>query len=245
MRTPDQPARRQPRPRRDRLPHRRHQGRRRGPLGRDRHRARPPRRPSRSPATATPSRWCSAASTRSTATSSPTCGSRSRSCGSTTPASPTSPRPPARSGFGFRCGFLGLLHMEIIRERLEREFDLSLIATAPSVAYRVLTTDGEVIEVDNPSAMPRRSRSRPIEEPYLTCTILTPSEYTGTLMDLCQTRRGEMSKMEYLSPERVELRLPAAARRGRPRLLRPAQVPHAGLRQPRLRAHRLRRPPTS
>ena len=115
-------------------------------------------------------------------------------------------------GFGFRCGFLGLLHMEIIRERLEREFDLSLIATAPSVEYEVHTVTGEVIEIDNPSAMPDAASIDRIEEPWLTCTILTPTEYTGTLMELCQTRRGEMMRMEYLSPERLELvyRLPLA-----------------------------------
>jgi GTP-binding protein LepA len=115
-------------------------------------------------------------------------------------------------GFGFRCGFLGLLHMEIIRERLEREFDLSLIATSPSVAYLVHRTDGEVIEIDNPSEMPSAQEIDHIEEPFLTCTILTPSTYTGTLMDLCQTRRGEMIKLEYLSPERIELvyRVPLA-----------------------------------
>jgi GTP-binding protein LepA len=109
-------------------------------------------------------------------------------------------------GFGFRCGFLGLLHMEIVRERLEREFDLSLIATAPSVAYQVHTTKGEVMEVDNPSAMPPPQEIEEIEEPWLRVTILTPTDYTGTLMDLCQTRRGEMQQLEYLSPERVELR---------------------------------------
>ncbi len=115
-------------------------------------------------------------------------------------------------GFGFRCGFLGLLHMEIVRERLEREFDLSLIATAPSVAYRVHRTDGMVVEVDNPSAMPTAQEIDHIEEPFLTCTILTPTAYTGTLMELCQQRRGEMSTLEYLSPERMELvyRLPLA-----------------------------------
>jgi GTP-binding protein LepA len=115
-------------------------------------------------------------------------------------------------GFGFRCGFLGLLHMEIVRERLEREFDLSLIATAPSVAYRVHLTDGTVMEVDNPSAMPSAQEIDHIEEPFLSCTILTPTAYTGTLIDLCQQRRGEMSKLEYLSPERIELiyRLPLA-----------------------------------
>jgi GTP-binding protein LepA len=115
-------------------------------------------------------------------------------------------------GFGFRCGFLGLLHMEIVRERLEREFDLSLIATAPSVAYQVHRTDGTIVEVDNPSAMPSAQEVDHIEEPFLTCTILTPTDYTGTLMELCQQRRGEMSKLEYLSPERIELiyRLPLA-----------------------------------
>lgn len=109
-------------------------------------------------------------------------------------------------GFGFRCGFLGLLHMEIVRERLEREFDLSLIATAPSVEYLVHTTKGEVVEIDNPSEMPPVQSIDHIEEPWLTVSILTPSDYTGTLMELCQNRRGEMLKLEYLSPERVELR---------------------------------------
>ena len=108
-------------------------------------------------------------------------------------------------GFGFRCGFLGLLHMEIIRERLVREFNLDLIATAPSVAYLVHRTDGEVIEVANPSALPEMVSIEFIEEPMLTCTILTPKDYTGTIMELCQNRRGEMAKLEYLSPERVEL----------------------------------------
>jgi GTP-binding protein LepA len=115
-------------------------------------------------------------------------------------------------GFGFRCGFLGLLHMEIVRERLEREFDLSLIATAPSVEYLVHTTDGRTLEVDNPSDMPPAQNIDHIEEPFFTVTILTPTDYTGTLMDLCQTRRGEMEKMDYLSTDRLELvyRIPLA-----------------------------------
>jgi GTP-binding protein LepA len=115
-------------------------------------------------------------------------------------------------GFGFRCGFLGLLHMEIVRERLEREFDLSLIATAPSVEYRAHLTDGSTVEVHNPSEMPEPQKLDSIEEPYLQATILTPTEYTGTLMDLCQTRRGDMLRMEYLSTERLELvyRIPLA-----------------------------------
>jgi GTP-binding protein LepA len=107
-------------------------------------------------------------------------------------------------GFGFRCGFLGLLHMEIVRERLEREFDLSLIATAPSVAYRAFLNDGTQVDVDNPSELPEPTHLDHVDEPILKATILTPAEYTGTVMDLCQGRRAEMIKMEYLSPERVE-----------------------------------------
>ena len=109
-------------------------------------------------------------------------------------------------GFGFRCGFLGLLHMEIVRERLEREFNLELIATAPSVVYRAYLTDGSEILVDNPTELPESSRIDHIDEPMLDISILTPSEYLGAVMDLCQSRRGEMTKMDYLSTERVELR---------------------------------------
>ena len=108
-------------------------------------------------------------------------------------------------GFGFRCGFLGLLHMEIVRERLEREFDLNLIATAPSVEYRVHRTDGTFVVIDNPAELPSMQEIDHIDEPIFKVTILTPSNYAGTIMDLCQTRRGEMIKIEYLSPERMEL----------------------------------------
>ncbi|MFM2070717.1 MAG: GTP-binding protein LepA, partial [Actinomycetota bacterium] len=108
-------------------------------------------------------------------------------------------------GFGFRCGFLGLLHMEIVKERLEREFNLALIATAPSVEYRVHKTNGDIELVDNPADLPMPQSIDFIEEPYFRVSIITPKEYTGTLMDLCQTRRGDMTKLEYLSPERVEL----------------------------------------
>ncbi len=107
-------------------------------------------------------------------------------------------------GFGFRCGFLGLLHMEIVRERLEREFDLSLIATAPSVAYQAYLNDGTRVDVDNPSELPEPTALDHVDEPMLSATIITPAEYTGTVMELCQGRRAEMLKMEYLSPERVE-----------------------------------------
>jgi GTP-binding protein LepA len=108
-------------------------------------------------------------------------------------------------GFGFRCGFLGLLHMEIVRERLEREYDLALVATAPNVEYLAHTTSGDVEVVDNPSSLPPLNDVESIEEPYVTITILTPTEFVGTLMELCQQRRGEMGKLEYISEERVEL----------------------------------------
>ncbi|MFN8027237.1 MAG: translation elongation factor 4 [Acidimicrobiia bacterium] len=108
-------------------------------------------------------------------------------------------------GFGFRCGFLGLLHMEIVRERLEREYNLSLVATAPNVEYQVELVTGEVDIVDNPSAMPTPNEIASIEEPYVKVTVLTPTEYIGPIMELCQQRRGEMGRMEYLSEERVEL----------------------------------------
>ena len=107
-------------------------------------------------------------------------------------------------GFGFRCGFLGLLHMEIVRERLEREFNLSLIATAPSVAYEAYLADGTKVEVDNPSELPDPTRLDHVDEPMLRATILTPAEYTGTVMELCQGKRADMNRMEFLSPERVE-----------------------------------------
>ena len=108
-------------------------------------------------------------------------------------------------GFGFRCGFLGLLHMEIITQRLDREFNLSIIATAPSVVYRAFMTDGTEKVVDNPTELPEASRIDHIDEPMLKITILSPSDHTGAIMDLCQSRRAEMVKMDYLSPERVEL----------------------------------------
>ncbi|MDE0268515.1 MAG: translation elongation factor 4 [Acidimicrobiaceae bacterium] len=109
-------------------------------------------------------------------------------------------------GFGFRCGFLGLLHMEIVRERIEREFDLPLISTAPSVKYEVKKPSGETVVVSNPSEMPPAGEVLTVAEPYLMASVISPSDYTGALMDLCQSRRGELIGVEYLSPERVELR---------------------------------------
>ena len=108
-------------------------------------------------------------------------------------------------GFGFRCGFLGLLHMEIIEERLEREFNLDLITTAPSVVYEITKTDGSVITVDNPSNYPSPDVIREAREPIVQANIITPVEYVGGLMELCQHRRGEFIDMKYLDPTRVEL----------------------------------------
>ncbi|MGN6562990.1 MAG: translation elongation factor 4, partial [Thermomicrobiales bacterium] len=108
-------------------------------------------------------------------------------------------------GFGFRCGFLGLLHLEIVQERIEREFDIGLLATAPSVEYEVVTTKGETLEIDNPSAMPDPSLIAEIREPWMDITIISPTRYIGTLMDLVTSRRGEFVKMDYLDEARVQL----------------------------------------
>jgi GTP-binding protein LepA len=108
-------------------------------------------------------------------------------------------------GYGFRCGFLGLLHLEIIEERLDREFDLSLITTSPSVIYKVYKTDGEVIELYNPADLPETQKISYIEEPFVTAEILTPKEYVGNIMEICQNRRGIYIGMEYLDESRVTI----------------------------------------
>ena len=106
-------------------------------------------------------------------------------------------------GFGFRCGFLGLLHLEIIQERLEREYDMNLVTTAPGVLYRVTSTDGEVLEIDSPAKLPDAGRITKLEEPVITATILTPSEHVGAILQLCQDKRGVQKKLEYLKSDRV------------------------------------------
>jgi GTP-binding protein LepA len=106
-------------------------------------------------------------------------------------------------GFGFRCGFLGLLHMEIVQERLEREYDMDLVTTAPGVLYRVTTTDGEVHEIDSPAKLPDPGRIAKLEEPIITAMILTPSEFVGPILQLCQDKRGVQKKLEYLKSDRV------------------------------------------
>lgn len=108
-------------------------------------------------------------------------------------------------GFGFRCGFLGLLHLEIIEQRLDREFDLDIIATAPSVIYRVTKNDGEVLMIQNPSNLPALTDIKQMEEPIVKANIIVPNEYVGNIMELCQNRRGDMIHMDYLDPKRVVL----------------------------------------
>ena len=108
-------------------------------------------------------------------------------------------------GFGFRCGFLGLLHMEIIVERLEREFDLGVITTSPSVVYKVVRTDGEIEMISNPSNLPAPQEIDHIEEPMVKADVMIPNEYVGSIMELCQERRGRLIHMEYITPTRVQL----------------------------------------
>lgn len=115
------------------------------------------------------------------------------------------PETSAALGFGFRVGFLGLLHMEVIKERLEREFDLDLIATAPTVTYKVKTTKGEVLDIQNPSQLPPVNEFEEISEPYVKATVLTPTEFLGNIIILMNNKRGIQKKMDYLSPERVLL----------------------------------------
>ena len=162
-------------------------------------------------------------------------------------------------GFGFRCGFLGLLHMDIVRERLEREYDLELMATMPSVEFELALTDGTVLPVHNPTDMPDPARIAETREPYIRASILTPKTYIGQVMELCQERRGEHAGMHYLSSERVQLTydLPLAEivldffdqlksrtrglrvarlRAGRPARLQPGQARRAAGRRPGRRA---------
>ena len=106
-------------------------------------------------------------------------------------------------GFGFRCGFLGLLHMEIVQERLEREFNMDLVTTAPGVLYRVTKTDGEIVEIDSPAKLPETGTIGKIEEPVITATILTPAEFVGVILQLCQDKRGIQKALEFKAADRV------------------------------------------
>ena len=141
-------------------------------------------------------------------------------------------------GFGFRCGFLGLLHMDIVKERLEREFDLELIATAPNVEFRVIRGD-EMTVVHNPAEMPVPGTYDRVEEPIVFATIITPADFVGAVLDICESRRGEQVDMTFLTPERAEIHyvLPLAeivfdffdALKSRTRGLRVARLRAVGL----------------
>ena len=116
-----------------------------------------------------------------------------------------SPETSTALGFGFRCGFLGLLHMDVVKERITREFNIEIITTAPSVIYEVLLTSGELIEIDAPSKMPEQTKIKEIREPYILTNIFTPSEYIGSIMELCQDKRGIYVKMDYIDEKRVDI----------------------------------------
>ncbi len=126
-------------------------------------------------------------------------------------------------GFGFRCGFLGLLHMEIVQERLEREYDLNLISTAPTVVYEVLKTDGSILSLDNPAKLPPAQNIEEIREPIIVANILTPPDYVGNVITLCEEKRGVQRSIHYLATPGAD-QLRTAAGRSRARFLRQAQV---------------------
>lgn len=115
------------------------------------------------------------------------------------------PESSAALGFGFRCGFLGLLHMEIVQERLEREYDMNIITTAPGVKYRVTQTDGTTIEIDNPDMMPPTTKIEEIQEPFIRGSIHTPTEYVGAIITLCEQRRGRQERIDYITPDRCQV----------------------------------------
>ena len=144
-------------------------------------------------------------------------------------------------GFGFRCGFLGLLHMEIIQERLEREYDLDLITTAPSVVYHVLLNDGSMKRIENPAKLPAPNLIDHIEEPIFRMTVHVPAAYVGAVLALCQERRGEQKSIQYASSDRVIITYDMPLARGALRLPRPAEERLARLRLDGLRARRLPR----
>ena len=147
----------------------------------------------------------------------------------------------AALGFGFRCGFLGLLHLDVIQERLQREFDIGLVVSAPSVRYKVTLKDGNMLEVDNPGNWPDPFKIASVTEPYIKASILTPEEYVGSVMELCREYRSASQQMNYLSVGRVEVDQRDAAGRGALRFLRQAQDGHPRLRFVRLRTNRLSR----
>ena len=190
---------------RSRLLRRHHQERRRHQGRRHHHGCRAPLRRSRCPALKTSRAWSSPASTRSTRTSTRMLRDALEKLRLNDSSFNFEPESSVALGFGFRCGFLGLLHLEIIQERLEREYDLDLITTAPGVRYKITLTDGSVIEVDNPSRWPDPSNIEQVEEPVITAKILTNEEYVGGILKLVEEKRGRQQNIEYVSDTRVML----------------------------------------
>ena len=197
-----------PRRRRGRLPDHRGEGRPAVARSATPSRPRPRARPCRSAVTATRNRWCTRACTRMDGSDYPLLRDALDKLRLNDAALTYEPETSLALGFGYRCGYLGLLHLEITRDRLEREFGLDLISTAPNVVYQVTleeTTDGSIVTVTNPSDWPA-GKIAEVREPIVKCTIITPSEYIGSIMELCQSRRGSLGGMDYLSESRVELR---------------------------------------
>ena len=190
--------------RRRRLRHRKHQASGRCARRRHRHRCGAPGA-RRCPALKPSSPWSSPACSRCWRATTKICATPSANCSSTTPRFSTSRKIPWRSASDFRCGFLGLLHMEIAQERLEREFGINLITTAPSVRYRITTTAGDVMEVDSPTKFPPPNEMAKIEEPVITAMIITAEDSVGGILQLCEEKRGVQKNFEYLSPTRVML----------------------------------------
>jgi GTP-binding protein LepA len=155
-------------------------------------------RPSLCPASKKSSRWYSRGSIRWNRTSIRCCATRSKSCASTTVPSPSSRKIRSRSASAFAAGLLGLLHLEIVQERLEREFNIDLITTAPGVRYRITRTDGEVVEVENPTKFPDPSYIAQIDEPIIDATVITREEYLGGVLALLEEKRGVQKKFEYI-----------------------------------------------
>ncbi len=187
-----------PRLRRGRLRRHRPQEHPRVPRRRHHHAGRQARAPSRCPATARPSPWSSPASIPPRPPTTPSCATPSRSCSLSDASLTFEPESSVALGFGFRCGFLGLFHMEIVRERLEREYDLTLIFTAPSVEYRSRAPNGGEMVLDNPAELPPPNEIAEIREPWVDISIVLPDRFVGAAMELTSTRRGAYKRMEYL-----------------------------------------------
>ena len=188
-----------------RLHHLQHQVAEHGPHRRHDHHSRRQRGARRCPAIKSPSGWSIAASIRPTARTSPNCATPWKSSRSTIPALNSSRKRSDALGFGFRCGFLGLLHMEIVQQRLEGEADVDLVQTAPNVTYEIVTRDGAALQIHKPQEVPDSGQIEEFRQPIVRVNLIQPTDYIGPVMKLCQDRRGVLVRQEYLSPTRAML----------------------------------------